>query len=96
MRKPFKAFRPLFLSFWFLSFFSAVLLAAQSPAPATLVMARRLLDPRTGNVLSPVAVLIENGKIKEVGAPSQVQAHVAAGPVSRILFPACAGIRSFI
>src|ERR1700741_2662152 len=54
-------------------------LAAQSPGPATLVKASRLLDPRTGNVLSPVAVLIENGKIKEVGAPAQVQAHVPAG-----------------
>jgi len=38
-----------------------------------------LLDPRTGNVLSPAAVLIENGKIKEVGAPSQVQAKAPAG-----------------
>ena len=38
-----------------------------------LVKAGRLLDPRTGNVLSPAAVLIENGKIKEVGAPSRVQ-----------------------
>lgn len=57
-------------------------LAAQSPAsPAgvTLVKAGRLLDPRTGNVLSPAAVLIENGKIKEVGAPSRVQADAPAG-----------------
>jgi imidazolonepropionase-like amidohydrolase len=34
-----------------------------------------MLDPRTGQVLSPAAVLIENGKIKEVGSPAQVQAH---------------------
>jgi len=34
-----------------------------------------MLDPRTGQVLSPAAVLIENGKIKEVGSPTQVQAH---------------------
>ena len=34
-----------------------------------------MLDPRTGRVLSPAAVLIENGKIKEVGSPTQVQAH---------------------
>jgi imidazolonepropionase-like amidohydrolase len=34
-----------------------------------------MLDPRTGNALSPAAVLIENGKIKEVGSPKQVQAH---------------------
>jgi imidazolonepropionase-like amidohydrolase len=54
-------------------------LAAQSPAQATFVKAGRLLDPRTGNVLSPAAVLIEGGKIKEVGAPAQLQAHVPAG-----------------
>lgn len=53
--------------------------AAQSPAQVTFVKAGRLLDPRTGNVLSPAAVLIEGDKIKEVGSPSQVQAHVPAG-----------------
>jgi imidazolonepropionase-like amidohydrolase len=53
-------------------------LAAQSPGPATLVKAARLLDPRTGNVLAPAAVLIENGKIKEVGAPRKVQAPPGA------------------
>ena len=47
--------------------FSCVQVAAQAPALITLVKAGRLLDPRTGNVLSPAAVLIENGKIKEVG-----------------------------
>src|SRR5215471_2692537 len=52
--------------------FAATQLAAQSPSPKTLVKAGRLLDPRTGNVLSPAAVLIENGKIKEVGASSKV------------------------
>ena len=57
--------------------FAAGQLAAQSPTPTTLIKAGRLLDPRTGNVLSPAAVLIENGKIKEVGAPSQVQAKAA-------------------
>src|SRR6202140_1563203 len=59
--------------------FAATQLAAQSPSPATLIKAGRLLDPRSGNVLSPAAVLIEGGKIKEVGAPAQVQAHVPAG-----------------
>ena len=54
--------------------FTAGQLAAQSPSPTTLIKAGRLLDPRTGNVLSPAAVLIENGKIKEVGAPAKVQA----------------------
>src|SRR5438552_5548080 len=46
---------------------------AQPPAVVTLVKAGRLLDPRTGNVLAPAAVLIENDKIKQVGSPSQVQ-----------------------
>ena len=55
-------------------------LAAQSPAPAavTLIKAGRLLDPRTGNLLSPAAVLIEGGKIKQVGTASQVQASSPA------------------
>src|SRR5690349_22427699 len=47
-------------------------------SPATLIKAGRLLDPRTGNLRSPAAVLIENGKIKEVGLVSQVQPHVPA------------------
>jgi imidazolonepropionase-like amidohydrolase len=54
-------------------------IVAQSPTSTSLVKAGRLLDPRTGNVLSPAAVLIEDGKIKEVGPPSQVQAHVPPG-----------------
>lgn len=53
-------------------------LAAQSSAPATLVKAAHLLDPRTGKVLSPAAVLIE-GNIKEVGTPERVQADAPPG-----------------
>jgi len=59
--------------------FSCRQVAAQAPAPVTLVKAGRLLDPRTGNMLSPAAVLIEEGKIKEVGSPSQLQGHAPAG-----------------
>src|SRR3984957_429831 len=55
--------------------FSVGHVVAQAPTVQTLVRAGRMLDPRTGNVLSPAAVLIENGKIKEVGSPTQVQAH---------------------
>jgi imidazolonepropionase-like amidohydrolase len=55
--------------------FIAGQLLAQSAARATLVKANRLLDPRSGNVLSPATVIIEDGKIKEVGPPAQVQAH---------------------
>src|SRR5438132_12658555 len=52
--------------------------AAEAPVSNALVKAGRLLDPRSGNVLSPAAVLIENGKIKEVGPPSQVQTRTPA------------------
>ena len=45
----------------------------------TLVRAGRLLDPRTGNVRPPAAVLIENGTIKQVGSPAQVQAAAPPG-----------------
>jgi imidazolonepropionase-like amidohydrolase len=58
---------------------SATQTPAQSAAPVTLVKAGRLLDPRTGNVLAPAAVLIEDGKIKEVGSPSKLQAGAPAG-----------------
>jgi len=51
----------------------------RSAAPVTLITAGRLLDPRTGNILAPAAVLIQDGKIKEVGAPAQVQAHAPTG-----------------
>jgi len=56
--------------------FGATQLAAQSPAPTILIKANRLLDPRSGHVLSPAAVIIEGGKIKEVGPPTQLEAHV--------------------
>src|ERR1700704_5390663 len=72
-----KLFIPLTASL--LTLLPAGPLAAQAPAAATLVKAGRLLDPRTGNILSPAAVLIENGKIKEVGPPSQVQSHAPPG-----------------
>jgi imidazolonepropionase-like amidohydrolase len=49
---------------------------SQLTAAPILVKAARLLDPRTGNLLSPAAVLIDGNKIKEVGPPSQIQAHV--------------------
>jgi imidazolonepropionase-like amidohydrolase len=56
----------------------ALQLDAQSAAHVTLVTAARLLDPRTGNVLSPASVLIENSKIKEVGPPEQLRAKAPA------------------
>jgi imidazolonepropionase-like amidohydrolase len=59
----------------FFGLFSIGQVVAQTPTPRTLVRAGRMLDPRRGDVLSPAAVLIENGKIKEVGSPTQVQAR---------------------
>jgi imidazolonepropionase-like amidohydrolase len=50
----------------------------QSPPRPVLVKARRLLDPRTGNMLSPAAVLVEGGKIKEVASSAQVSAYSLA------------------
>jgi imidazolonepropionase-like amidohydrolase len=51
---------------------------AQSPPPAMLIRAAHLIDPRSGSALSPAAVLIEDGRIKRVGAPEQVQAEAPA------------------
>jgi imidazolonepropionase-like amidohydrolase len=56
--------------------------AAEAPAPAsaaaTLVKAARLIDLRTGAVLSPAAVLIEDGNIRLVGAPARLTADAPA------------------
>lgn len=61
--------------------FGGVPVMAQPPADAILVKAAHLLDPRTGKLLSPAAVLIENDKIKAVDIPANVQAP----PGARIL-----------
>ncbi|HSZ01047.1 MAG TPA: amidohydrolase family protein [Terriglobales bacterium] len=74
MRKRFTLLAALFFAL-----FSTGRLAAQTSASATLVKASRLLDPRTGNVLSPAAVLIEDGKVKKVGSLAQVQRDVPTG-----------------
>jgi imidazolonepropionase-like amidohydrolase len=65
---------------WTLLALSAALLVAgrveAQPAPgAQLIEASRLLDPRTGTTLSPAAVLVENGRIREVGPPALLEAH---------------------
>jgi imidazolonepropionase-like amidohydrolase len=69
----------LLLAASFFALFSSVEVPAQAPAPVTLVKTGRLLDPRTGNVLSPAAVLIEGGKVKKVGSPTQVQRDAPTG-----------------
>ncbi|HET6266850.1 MAG TPA: amidohydrolase family protein [Acidobacteriota bacterium] len=63
----------------FLALFSTGQVMAQSPPAATLIQAGHLLDPRTGNVLSPAAVLIQANKIAEVGTQERVQADAPAG-----------------
>ena len=68
--------------------FSAAQLLAESSAPVTLIKSGRLLDPRSGNILSPAAVLIENDRINEVGSPQQVQAHAPADAKTIDLGPA--------
>ena len=77
MRQMTNLFTLLAALFFALS--STAQLAPPSPAHVTLVKAGRLLDPRTGNVLSPAAVLIENGKIKEVNSLAQIQGKAPAG-----------------
>jgi imidazolonepropionase-like amidohydrolase len=62
---------------------AATPVAAESPPAATLVKAARLIDPRSGDVLAPAAVLVEDGKIKLVGAPARVQAE--APPTVRVV-----------
>jgi imidazolonepropionase-like amidohydrolase len=54
-------------------------LVAESLPAVTLVRAAHLVDPKSGKVLAPAAVLIENGKIQEVGPPAQLQAHTPPG-----------------
>ena len=61
----------------------ALLMAAsqmlgQAAPPVTVVKAARLLDPRTGNVLTSAAVLIEGDKIKQVGPASQITVPAGA------------------
>jgi len=57
---------------------STLQLRGQSAAPVTLVKAALLLDPRTGNVLAPAAVLIEGDKIKQVGSSAQITVPAGA------------------
>src|SRR5882724_6914604 len=51
---------------------------SQSTPPPTLIKASRLLDPRTGNALSPAAVLIEGDRIKQVGPFAQIKVPAEA------------------
>jgi imidazolonepropionase-like amidohydrolase len=61
-----------------LALLAAAQATAQAPPSATLVKAARLIDPRTGTALAPAAVLIEDGRIRQVGAPARVQQDAPA------------------
>lgn len=57
---------------------SATQLHSQAASPITLVKAGRLLDPRSGQVIAPAAVLIDGDKIKQVGSASQITVPAGA------------------
>jgi imidazolonepropionase-like amidohydrolase len=80
-RSPIAWLTPLLLASWLMILAGLALadhVGAQAPQ-STLIIANRLLDPRTGSVLSPAAVLVENGRISEVGAPALLASHAPAG-----------------
>jgi imidazolonepropionase-like amidohydrolase len=65
----------IILAALFTGLFPSGRLAGQAPT-LTLVKGGRLIDPHSGNGLSPAAVLIESGKIKEVGPPARLEASL--------------------
>jgi hypothetical protein len=67
----------LLLAAFFTGLFPNGHLAGETPN-RTLIKAGRLIDPRTGNGLLSPAVLIEDGKIKEIGPVSQLHTHAPA------------------
>ncbi len=54
------------------AFFCAVALAAaihaQVPAQVTAIRAGRLIDPETGTAQANQIILVENGRVREIGA----------------------------
>jgi imidazolonepropionase-like amidohydrolase len=60
-----------------LALVSTISLRAHPADLVTLVKAGRLLDPRSGNVIAPAFVLVEDDKIKQVG--TVVPANVPEG-----------------
>src|ERR1700742_2413906 len=52
---------------------------AESVAGSTLVEAARLLDPKSGNTLAPVAVLIQAGRVKQIGIPDDLLKNISPG-----------------
>jgi imidazolonepropionase-like amidohydrolase len=63
----------------------ATLVRAQvptTPPKPTLIKAGRILDVRTGRYLAGQGILVENGKIKEVAAFADLQAHLPKDAVT--------------
>ncbi|MGA3328389.1 MAG: amidohydrolase family protein [Terriglobia bacterium] len=76
-------FRKLFAVISWLSI--AILSAAQvrtTPPKPTLIKAGRILDVRTGDYLTGQGILVEDGKIKQVAAFADLQAHVPKDAVT--------------
>jgi len=76
-------FRKLFAVISLLSL--AILSAAQvrtTPPKPTLIKAGRILDVRTGDYLTGQGILVEDGKIKQVAAYADLQAHVPKDAVT--------------
>lgn len=75
-----KALKPLLLVFPLLLAAAGLPARAQEPAGAGVVAVKagRLLDVRSGNYLSDQLILIEAGKVREVGKARDVQPHVPA------------------
>ena len=69
-----------FLSLLMVFVIAASITLAQSPTvESTLIRAGKLIDVKTGRVLTDQAILIEGNLIKEVGPADQVKGHAPAG-----------------
>jgi imidazolonepropionase-like amidohydrolase len=84
MKRPMNRLWPILLTAVLLVSLNDAALAgtavpSMQPADEIMVIAARLLDPRSGKMLAPAAVLIEAGKIEEVGAPALLHSHAAPG-----------------
>jgi imidazolonepropionase-like amidohydrolase len=80
-RRFVKALKPSLLVFLLLLAAAALPGRGQEPANAGVVVVKagRLLEVRSGNYLSDQLILIEAGKVREVGKARDVQPHVPAG-----------------
>src|SRR5215831_11020542 len=57
----------------------SLVFAQSPPIESTLIRAGKLIDVKTGRVLTDQAILIEGNLIKEVGPADQVKGHAPAG-----------------